>query len=488
MENVSVQKKQSTLNRIILNSIITPQGQVIYKGDDTPRAAKKKTIRSFAKLYSMISGRNLVAHSDSDEYFDIKYYEKFYIYEMLNAIYALITIVFGVAYYEFEYEHKEKSLVETTQNFHVYPYFITFFSFLLWLNILFYDILKFHLIRDKGFIHKHETFCSSKKWIKTAFEIFIFLPHPNPGLEGINYMMYEQNTFYQIYVSFNGMLNIFMLFRFYYIIRFIIVLFDYNTPENDAICRAYHFRNNFMFSLKVMLKTQPFFIYIFSGMIAVFSFGYSIRLFERELTTQTGTNFNSFFNTLWYVLITMLTVGYGDFYARTTEGRLIAMLACIFGVFLTSMMLISVTSYFNLSQIEKTAYQIMMKVETNDELTNSAKEVIFNFFSYLKHKKEKKVMKISNSKLNDPVYHQHNHEYGMKDLKLKTKEFSELSNSNIDTSLGAPINKAINSLSFLGNAYTKLGQNQVKIEKDVENIKLMLQDLIEMKMKKKKTI
>jgi hypothetical protein len=52
---------------------------------------------------------------------------------------------------------------------------------------------------------------------------------------------------------------------------------------------------------------------------------------------------------MWCTIITMATVGYGDFYPETHIGRVIAILACIWGNFLISLMVVSLTisSEFN---------------------------------------------------------------------------------------------------------------------------------------------
>jgi len=46
---------------------------------------------------------------------------------------------------------------------------------------------------------------------------------------------------------------------------------------------------------------------------------------------------------MWCVIITMATVGYGDFVPHTHLGRIVAVLACIWGNFLISLMVISLT-------------------------------------------------------------------------------------------------------------------------------------------------
>jgi len=46
-------------------------------------------------------------------------------------------------------------------------------------------------------------------------------------------------------------------------------------------------------------------------------------------------------NGWWLIVVTMTTVGFGDFYAKTYLGRLVSSLACIYGTFLVSLMVVT---------------------------------------------------------------------------------------------------------------------------------------------------
>jgi hypothetical protein len=41
------------------------------------------------------------------------------------------------------------------------------------------------------------------------------------------------------------------------------------------------------------------------------------------------------------IVVTMTTVGFGDFYARTYIGRIVSIVACFYGVFLVSLMVVT---------------------------------------------------------------------------------------------------------------------------------------------------
>lgn len=57
--------------------------------------------------------------------------------------------------------------------------------------------------------------------------------------------------------------------------------------------------------------------------------------------------FPDIFVSIWWALITMTTVGYGDFYPKTTGGYCIAILAAVFGLLLLAMPITILASNFN---------------------------------------------------------------------------------------------------------------------------------------------
>lgn len=98
-------------------------------------------------------------------------------------------------------------------------------------------------------------------------------------------------------------------------------------------------------------------------------------------------------NSMWCTVITMATVGYGDFYPETHIGRLIAVLACIWGNFLISLMVVSLTisSEFNPSQ--RKAYDNIMKEIGIHEHSKKAIRVIQALLRYSVMSKKKKLTK-----------------------------------------------------------------------------------------------
>ena len=59
-----------------------------------------------------------------------------------------------------------------------------------------------------------------------------------------------------------------------------------------------------------------------------------------------GSNIKSFADGLWWAITTVTTVGYGDRYPTTTEGRLLAVMLMFMGISLVGVITASVASWF----------------------------------------------------------------------------------------------------------------------------------------------
>lgn len=76
----------------------------------------------------------------------------------------------------------------------------------------------------------------------------------------------------------------------------------------------------------------------------------SLGVYEAEHTAP-GANILNWGDSLWWTFVTITTIGYGDFYPVTFEGRSIAILLMLSGLALVSVITVSIGSWF-LSRLE----------------------------------------------------------------------------------------------------------------------------------------
>jgi len=69
---------------------------------------------------------------------------------------------------------------------------------------------------------------------------------------------------------------------------------------------------------------------------------------------------------MWLIVLTMTTVGYGDFFPRTHMGRFVVVLACFWGIFLVSMMVVTLTISSEFTKGEARAYDILFRLNAKE--------------------------------------------------------------------------------------------------------------------------
>jgi hypothetical protein len=55
----------------------------------------------------------------------------------------------------------------------------------------------------------------------------------------------------------------------------------------------------------------------------------------------------------------MTTTGYGDVYPKSLGGRIIGMIVCVWGMFLTSFFTVTLTQFFNFTHAERKSFDLL---------------------------------------------------------------------------------------------------------------------------------
>jgi len=114
--------------------------------------------------------------------------------------------------------------------------------------------------------------------------------------------------------------------RLFFIPKVITDLTHYKSPGSKAIGRCNGIRMDTAFVIKTYLRTNL----MATVALCVLQLGlcsWWLRCFERGVPDGTFDRLTWYANAIWFVLITMTTVGYGDMVPVTSFGRLVAVLA-----------------------------------------------------------------------------------------------------------------------------------------------------------------
>jgi hypothetical protein len=160
----------------------------------------------------------------------------------------------------------------------------------------------------------------------------------------------------------NDALFAMMFIRLYFLFRTIINYSIYQDAYCKIICRNQGFTCNVRFALKCYLIKSPGTSFLFVFVISVLFLAYIIRIFELPYSIYNeeilGVEHSFHFgNSLWLVLMTIFTVGYGDIVPHTLIGKSLAVICALWGAFLVSLSVLAVTHYFNLTENQERAHE-----------------------------------------------------------------------------------------------------------------------------------
>lgn len=140
--------------------------------------------------------------------------------------------------------------------------------------------------------------------------------------------------------------------------------------------------------------------------LLIISFGFVIQIFEKAVIhddENTSDPFDSTWNPMWLVILTMTTVGYGEFVPETHVGRLFTMIACFAGTFIISLITVTITQKISMNDKETNAFEFLMFAQNEELLMREAADVIKVFWKYIikKRRIQRKISIIGKVTLND---------------------------------------------------------------------------------------
>jgi hypothetical protein len=156
------------------------------------------------------------------------------------------------------------------------------------------------------------------------------------------------------------------------------------------------------FAVRSYLRIRPFISLILALCFIILIFGVATQLFEyynsgimnmldenNNSFVQTMHKFSNLYNSLWLILVTMTTIGYGDIYPTTYLGRAVAILACIVGTFILSLLVVFLNNNITFDDVEKVVYNQVKQEKTNPlYIRRGAARLIGNLLRYNYAKKQ----------------------------------------------------------------------------------------------------
>lgn len=246
------------------------------------------------------------------------------------------------------------------------------------ISIFLHYFFKIKILRADHKLSEHEGMWKSGFLKYMLMEMFIcsivYPPYMNNVIYG---EMLGQSYAYGI----NALICIIVTLKSYVFFRIYSYFSSWTTEAANSICHKYNVVPGIHFAMKAELKKRPYTALFFSSIFIVVILSFAVRTFEyyvvAEITNKsTGENLQLLSDSIWMILVTMTTVGFGEYFPRSHFGRFIGVVSCVIGMLLVSLIVVSLAIISEFTSEEKKAYSFLKKINAENNMTDKATIVI----------------------------------------------------------------------------------------------------------------
>lgn len=348
------------------------------------------------------------------------YYQ--YLYNsFFQCVFCISSVICAILQYEWEYsayyDFNKKDNLTSESVIYIANCFCFITSIFLWIVFIYEHFITCRILFLRKNLPERIFRKKREQIISLIYKLLVNLLHPCPFFIGIKLEIYnEKYNIYELH-SLNSIMTVFCLLRLWCIFKFYLTYSDYFSPRSQRICQMNNFDTSLHYSMKANMTKAPQNAYLILFLIILGYCSYCLRIFERVLDEVSGKNFSSFWNTIWCLIITMTTVGYGDFFPSTFLGRIIGIMACICGVFLISMLIVAISNLLDLTPIEENVFKIIQRIKLTKQKDDIAAKFVTRYIKLLR-KLKRNNQKVTKAMSDDLLL-------GIHYLKEKIKEIDD---------------------------------------------------------------
>ena len=129
----------------------------------------------------------------------------------------------------------------------------------------------------------------------------------------------------------------------------------YTSPRANRVCKMYGAKPGVIFSIRSAFKDDPFSFIAIIFIVSIFSFAILFRVSEYKIYEGEASITTMYINMFYMTVITMTSVGYGDFKPQSVLGRLTGTICVTWGVLIVSIMVVVLINAF---RMDRSTYMI----------------------------------------------------------------------------------------------------------------------------------
>lgn len=241
--------------------------------------------------------------------------------------------------------------------------------------ILFQTFCQFDFLKLKSLVKPNSSIFDTNLLPSTGLLLLFCFVYPNYFLDAdwfkFRYIQGEHDI--EMYYHANEMLLFLGLVRYLFSLRFARNFSKFNSNSAHRVCRIFNFENNFFYVFRCYFKESPLWLASAIFVFMTFSFSYGIRIFERS---NPFYDFDKFFNSVWFTVVTMVTLGYGDILPITMGGRILAAILGIIGMINTYFVTLVMLNKVNLLNWESDLLERYCRAKMKDDLESVSIELM----------------------------------------------------------------------------------------------------------------
>jgi potassium intermediate/small conductance calcium-activated channel subfamily N protein 2 len=325
-----------------------------------------------------------------DEHLTEEYFNTVFIDEMISTLFVALSIGSGIIYYETrtcsEIKCNEFGYFDKVINISLISVSIGVIGFILTMIPRYIHL--FYLYRSAKYISSIDNFFQSGLLPVLIFDFIFAFIHPNLIFKDKYVTTGKKWNLLEVKYNVNDFLLSIMLFRSFYFVKFFILCSNYHGARADRICKMMGKQSSYIFSFKCLLISKTLKTLIFITLLVCLTLSYMLKVIEGPVYKVLGgenntNNYMQYINCFWNVLVTMTTVGYGDYFPVSILGRFVGFIIAISGTVIVALNINFFQSTTELGDDEKRTLDFILRLEEGDKIKNLAVSYFKNNFQYV---------------------------------------------------------------------------------------------------------
>ena len=334
--------------------------------------------------------------------------------------------------------------------------FGTVATILLLLSIISRKYAELKWEQSKNIFTESDGLRSSSKMNSLIIELVLNSLHPIWYLNGQSFEYYNNINNQTVCYSYNSMLSIISIVKLSHIFRLFLLESKYYSGRAHRVCKINAISPGKVWTCRCIMIMHPFKVFIGMLVSGICILGYCLRIFERPFAVEGLKNgFDQFGNCAWCILVTMTTVGFGDLYPKSIPGRLVGVIACIWGVFVISLVVVGVTHKLDFDPGQIKSYTLHQRLEFKNIFRRMAATVLRNAFKFKVIMKNKSAIE-KDIKLQQSKYKRNIIEFQKAKLKSNIIYGLHSSEAKIEKRINEASDLAIYNLKIAKETWEKL--------------------------------